>query len=171
MRIAILGNSGSGKSTLAHQLVRAHQLVALDLDTVAWEPGQIAVAREPQLAVAEVRHFCASTPRWVVEGCYGGLIRESLRYASLLLFLEPGADICRANCHDRPWEPHKFKSAQEQDRHFDFLLQWVDGYYRRSDDASLYEHQAVFDGFAGQKHKLTHRASPQFVEQLELQPS
>ena len=171
MRIAILGNSGSGKSTLAQQLVRAHQLVALDLDTVAWEPGQIAVAREPQLAVAEVRHFCASTPHWVVEGCYAGLIREALRYAALLLFLEPGAAVCRANCHDRPWEPHKFKSAQEQDRHFDYLLEWVDGYYHRSGDASLREHQAVFDAFGGQKYKLTHRTSPQFAEQLELQPS
>lgn len=118
MRIAIIGNSGSGKSTLAAQFARMHALPALDLDTVVWEPGKIAVAREPQLALAEVRRFCTTEPHWVVEGCYSGLIRAALRYASLLLFLDPGVAACIANCHSRPWEPHKFKSAQEQDRHF-----------------------------------------------------
>jgi adenylate kinase family enzyme len=39
MRIAILGNSGSGKSTLANWLAESADLAALDLDTVAWEPG------------------------------------------------------------------------------------------------------------------------------------
>ncbi len=171
MRVAIIGNSGSGKSTLAYQLVHAHRLVGLDLDTVAWEPGQIGVAREPQLAVAQVRHFCAATPRWVVEGCYAGLIHEALRHATLLLFLEPGVAACRSNCHARPWEPHKFRSQQEQDRHLALLLEWVDGYYTRSGDASLREHQSLFDAFCGHKHKLTRRASPEFVEQLDLQTS
>lgn len=39
MRIAILGNSGSGKSTLGNWLAESADLAALDLDTVAWEPG------------------------------------------------------------------------------------------------------------------------------------
>lgn len=171
MRIAIIGNSGSGKSTLAHQLVRAHQLAALDLDTVAWEPGKIAVPREPQLAVAQVRHFCATTAHWVVEGCYAGLIREALPHASVLVFLEPGAQVCRSNCHSRPWEPHKFKSAQEQDRHLAYLLEWVDGYYIRGGDASLREHQALFDTYDGPKYKLTRPAATRFVDELGLQTS
>ena len=50
MRIAILGNSGSGKSTVARSLAARSGAVLLDLDTVAWEPGQIAVARSPQVA-------------------------------------------------------------------------------------------------------------------------
>jgi len=171
MRIAVIGNSGSGKSTLAHQLASAHQLVTLDLDTVVWEPGLIAVPREPQLAVAEVRHFCATTADWVVEGCYAGLIREALPRATTLLFLEPGAEVCRSNCHSRPWEPHKFRSAQEQDRHFEFLLEWVDGYYTRGGDASLQEHQALFDAHDGPKYKLSGRATARFVNELGLQTS
>ncbi len=41
MRIAILGNSGSGKSTLARRLAAEAFAAVLDLDTVAWEPGEI----------------------------------------------------------------------------------------------------------------------------------
>lgn len=170
MRIAIIGNSGSGKSTLARELVRAHDLVTLDLDTVAWEPDKIAVPRDPRQALAQVRDFCATKARWVVEGCYAGLIRAALPEASLLLFLEPGVQACVANCHSRPWEPHKFKSAQEQDRHFKLLLEWVEAYYQRNDDASLREHQALFNAFAGPKRKLTGRTTARFVGDLLMQP-
>ncbi len=169
MRIAILGNSGSGKSTLASQLAREHGLGLLDLDTVAWESGKIAVARDPRAALTQVRKYCSATSRWVVEGCYAGLIRATLDEADLLLFLEPGAWACRANCHSRPWEPHKFRSLQEQNRHFDLLLDWVDGYYTREGDASLREHQAVFDAFEGRKQKLRRRVTPEYVAALCLQ--
>ena len=170
MRIAIIGNSGSGKTTLARQLAREHELDMLDLDTVAWESGKIAVPREPQQALAQVRAFCTATPRWVVEGCYAGLTQAALAEAELLLFLEPGAAACRANCHSRPWEPHKFRSPQEQDRHFDRLLDWVDGYYARGGDASLREHQALFDAFGGRKKKLAQRVHAADIAGMCLQP-
>src|SRR5262249_49343741 len=48
MRIAIIGNSGSGKSTLAQWLAERTGASLLDLDTVAWVPGQIAVPRAPE---------------------------------------------------------------------------------------------------------------------------
>lgn len=104
-----------------------------------------------------------------MEGCYAGLIRATLHEADLLLFLEPGVWACRANCHSRPWEPHKFRSPQEQDRNFDHLLEWVDTYYTREGDASLREHQAVFDAFEGRKQKLRRRVTPEFVNALCLQ--
>lgn len=170
MRIAIVGNSGSGKTTLARELAQEHDLDMLDLDTVAWEAGKIAVARDPQLALAQVRDFCASTPDWVIEGCYAGLTRAALAEADLLLLLDPGVAACRANCHSRPWEPHKFRSPQEQDRHFDGLLAWVEGYYTRGGDASLREHLALFDAFEGRKQRLTRRVTPQYVSAFCLQP-
>ncbi len=169
MRIAIIGNSGSGKSTLARALAQEHDLDMLDLDTVAWESGKIAVAREPRQALAQVRSFCTSRSDWVVEGCYAGLTRAALGEAELLLFLDPGAAACRANCHSRPWEPHKFHSHEEQNRHFDHLLEWVDAYYVRGGDASLREHQALFDAFDGRKSRLTRRVSAAAVSSLCLQ--
>ena len=54
MRVAILGNSGSGKSTLARNLATRTGTPAVDLDTFAWEPGQVAAPRDPALAAADV---------------------------------------------------------------------------------------------------------------------
>jgi len=157
MRIALIGNSGSGKSTLARQFASTHALPMLDLDTVAWEPGKIAVARDPAVAARDVQGFCAATASWVVEGCYANLVRAALAYSPVLLFLEPGVEACLANCRNRPWEPHKFASKQVQDQHLEFLLAWVREYYSRAGELSLAAHQALFDEYRGPKHKLTTR--------------
>jgi energy-coupling factor transporter ATP-binding protein EcfA2 len=92
MRIALIGNSGSGKSTLARQLAVAHSLTALDLDTVAWEPGTVAVATSEDAAAADVGAFCETHERWVIEGCDAGLMRRALEYSPILLFMDPGVD-------------------------------------------------------------------------------
>ena len=90
MRLALLGNSGSGKSTLARWACATAGVPGLDLDTVAWEPGQVAVAREPQAAEADVAAFCDAHPAWVVEGCYANLIAVALRRNPRLILLDPG---------------------------------------------------------------------------------
>jgi adenylate kinase family enzyme len=90
MHIAIIGNSGSGKSTLARQLSTSHEAVALDLDTIAWEPGLVSVARDPTAAHGDLNKFCAAHSRWVIEGCYANLIEEALKHKPLLIFMEPG---------------------------------------------------------------------------------
>ncbi len=122
MRIAIVGNSGSGKSMFARQFVARYGLASLDLDTVAWEPGKVAVPRSPADALADVRAFCEAQDRWVVEGCYAPLVEATLPYSPTLLFLEPGVEACLSNCRSWPWEPHKYTSKQEQDNHLNFLL-------------------------------------------------
>ena len=129
----------------------------LDLDTVAWEPGQVAVARDPEAAARDVREFCESKQSWVVEGCYASLVHAALAYSPVLVFLEPGVEACLDNCRNRPWEPHKYQSKQVQDRHLEFLLAWVREYYSRAGDLSLAAHQALFDEYRGPKHKLTTR--------------
>jgi adenylate kinase family enzyme len=155
MRVAVIGNSGSGKSTLSRQLATLHAMPMLDLDTVAWEPGKIAVAREPAAAARDVQVFCAASPDWVAEGCYAGLVRATFTYSPVLLFLEPGVEACLANCRSRPWEPHKYESKQVQDQHLEFLLTWVREYYSRAGELSLAAHQVLFDEYHGPKHKFT----------------
>jgi adenylate kinase family enzyme len=159
VRIAIIGNSGSGKSTLARELGARLELAILDLDGVAWEPGKIAVARDQTAAESDVAGFCDSYPRWVVEGCYAGLIGTALQRSPVLLFVEPGVDACLSNCRQRPWEPHKYASKQQQDEKLSFLLQWVTDYYRREGDHSLKSHQALYEGYQGAKRKLTRRVA------------
>lgn len=170
MRFAILGNSGSGKSTLARWLAESADLAVLDLDSVAWEPNRPAIQRPVAHAEADVVAFCAHHARWVVEGCYGNLIDAVLPFQPLLVFLNPGLEGCTANCLDRPWEPHKYSSKQDQDANLAFLLSWVADYYTRDGPMSLQAHRAVFAGYTGRKVELRRvpRLSPPEAEMLAL---
>jgi len=163
MRIAILGNSGSGKSTLARQLASVYGTQILDLDTVAWEPGEIARPRRPAAAAESVRSFCDSHEQWIVEGCYATLIEVALAYEPHLLFLDPGLEQCQENCRARPWEPHKYGSRAEQDEKLEFLLSWVADYYRRDGEMSLRGHEALFQSYGGPKQHLHELPGPDFA--------
>jgi len=154
MRAVILGNSGSGKSTLARWLATRSGARLLDLDTVAWEPDKIAVARSPDAARADVKAFCASNGSWVVEGCYASLVEVALGCQPRLIFLNPGEEQCLENCRARPWEPHKYASKSAQDERLAMLLRWVGEYYTRTGDMSLEGHRACFDRYAGAKLEL-----------------
>lgn len=165
MRVAIVGNSGSGKSTLAREITAAHSIVSLDLDTVVWEPGKIAVARPADAAAADVTAFCSAHESWVVEGCYGALAFQTFEQSPILLFIDPGVDACVANCRSRPWEPHKYGSKAEQDEKLDFLLSWVRQYYSREGELSLSAHRLLFDSYRGPKLRLAHRETS-FIDDL-----
>ena len=170
MRIVIIGNSGSGKSTLARELAAPARTPLLDLDTIFWEPGQIAVPRPPPAVHADLDRFCAEHADWIAEGCYGGLAERMLGLAPgpaassagsapearpELIFMNPGEAACLRNCRARPWEPHKYASKADQDCQLEFLLGWVSDYYRRASDASLARHRAIFDAYSGPKRELT----------------
>ena len=155
MRLLIFGNSGSGKSTLARALSARHALPHLDLDTIVWEPGEVAVARAPKAVRADLEAFIATNGDWVIEGCYGELVEAAAAACTRLVFLNPGLDACLANNRRRPWEPHKYASPEAQDAMLDHLQAWVAGYYVRDDAWSLAEHRRVFDGFDGDKREVT----------------
>lgn len=156
MRVVILGNSGSGKSTLAGWLAEEGQAERLDLDTVAWEPGRVAVPRDPATAQAELERFCRSHARWVVEGCYANLVRGALAFRPRLIWLDPGVGRCLANCRSRPWEPHKYASPAEQDERLPFLLEWVATYDERPGELGREDHRACFLGYEGPRIHLRH---------------
>lgn len=166
MRIAILGNSGSGKSTLAREIAKAFGLPTLDLETVAWERGKVAVARDRAEALKDVQAFCAANPGWVIEGCYAELVRAALPFEPLLIWADPGAEACLTNARSRPWEPHKYASKKEQDEKLAFLLAWIEGYDTREDELSRLAHEALFDGYRGPKHKLSTRVDEAFLGSL-----
>jgi adenylate kinase family enzyme len=154
MRVAILGNSGSGKSTLARKLAADANVPMLDLDTVAWQPKQIAVARPDAEALKDVEEFCSGSD-WIVEGCYAHLVAASLPFEPELIFLNPGVEACKEHCRQRPWEPHKYASRADQDAKLPFLLEWVEDYYRRDGNMSLQAHRALFDSYKGPKREVT----------------
>lgn len=153
MNILVYGNSGSGKSTYAKALAERHRLAHLDLDTIVWEPGQVAVQRSQAAIAASLDAFLAAHAHWVIEGCYGELVRAVAPHCSELVFLNPGRDACLANNRRRPWEPHKYASPQAQDAMLDQLQAWVAGYYERDDDWSYRRHRRIFDSHAGPKRE------------------
>jgi adenylate kinase family enzyme len=100
MRVAILGNSGSGKSTLAKKLSGDSSLPLLDLDTIYWRPGQVAIERKTLDREADLRRFCSDHDQWVIEGCYADLIETSFPWRPELVLLHPGLEVCVQNCRD-----------------------------------------------------------------------
>lgn len=153
MRILVFGNSGSGKSRFAQRHAAKHGLRVLDLDAVVW--AQVAVFRSGADIIRELSQFVEASSSWIVEGCYGRWMEHLLPHATEMVFMNPGEVVCLSNCLARTWEAHKYASKQEQDAALSFLLDWVRGYYSRSDDMSLQAHRRLFDSFDGQKREIT----------------
>lgn len=151
MKFLIFGNSGSGKSTLARGLSQEYDLPHLDLDSIVWEPGQIAVQRQPESIAASLTEFLTSKQSWVIEGCYGELVEAASGHCTELIFLNPGLETCLKHNQSRPWEPHKYASKEAQDAMLGNLQAWVAGYYEREDQWSYHAHRRIFDAFAGRK--------------------
>jgi adenylate kinase family enzyme len=125
------------------------------LDTIVWEPNQVAVLRPRQEIRASLESFIAANSDWVIEGCYGELIEAAASRARALVFLNPGLEACLANNMRRPWEPHKYASLDAQNSMLANLQEWVTSYYQRDDQWSDAAHRRIFDGHQGRKVELT----------------
>lgn len=158
-RVVIFGNSGSGKSTLAREMADRHSCSLLDLDVLAWEKSDplLQQPRRRPLAdsLAAIDAFLRENESWVIEGVYSDLLGHALRFASRLIFLNPGVETCAANARNRPWEPHKYPSREAQDKNLEMLIRWIEKYPEREDEFSLGSHRALYEGFAGEKIELT----------------
>ena len=147
----MFGNSGAGKSMYARALAAREGLPHLDLDSIVWETGKITVQRPSESVAASLQSFIDLHAVWVIEGCYGELVRAAAGYCTLLVFLNPGKDACLANNLRRPWEPHKYASLKLQNSMLAQLQEWVANYYQREDAWSYRVHREIFDAFAGSK--------------------
>ena len=150
-RILILGNSGSGKTTMARAIRDELGVPHLDLDSIAWaEPGVRLPLDE---SVAALGAFDRSHRSWAVEGSYASLARAALPLCTEFRFLNPGVEVCVANCRRRPWEPEKYANPEDQHERLAFLLEWVRGYEARDDEYGLGQHRALFEEYDGEKHE------------------
>lgn len=154
--ILIFGNSGAGKTTLAKQLQQEFKLKHLDLDTLAWTESTTSTpTRKPiSQSIKEIDSFLDDAHDWVIEGCYADLLEHVANKANELIFLNPGVDVCIKNCRNRPWEPHKYASKEEQDKNLDMLINWVKEYETRDDEFSLKQHNILYDSFLGNKNEV-----------------
>jgi adenylate kinase family enzyme len=155
MRVLVFGNSGSGKTTLACTLAVQHRLAHLDLDSIVWEPRQIAVQRPADAISASLRQFLSEHDAWIIEGCYGDLMEVASAQCTELIFLNPGLAACLANNRRRLWEPHKYASIEQQDAMLETLQAWVADYYTRTGPWSYETHRRIFDRHTGRKVEYT----------------
>ncbi len=152
----IFGNSGSGKSTLARAKAGSLGCPHLDLDTVAWEEGlEVPTRRALGASEGAIRRFLAGHRSWVVEGCYADLLEFVTPEATLLIFLNPGVEVCVDNARARPFEPHKYPTKAAQDANLELLTGWIARYPERDDEFSLAAHRRIFDAYPGDKIELT----------------
>lgn len=154
-KIVIFGNSGSGKTTLAKQLANKNQLSHLDLDTLAWENTNSPSRKPLKDSSKEIEGFLNENSQWVIEGCYSDLLALVLKEANEVFFLNPDIETCINNCKNRPWEPHKYESAEKQNKNLSMLLNWVKTYPEREDEFSLVSHKKLFSKFAGKKRECS----------------
>jgi len=160
-RIIIFGNSGSGKSTLAAEYAGKYKLPHLDLDTLAWKASSPPERKSLEDSSFEIDEFMKKNKNWLVEGGYSDLLGLIIDRADKVIFLNPGVEVCIENCKSRPWEPHKYESAEKQNQNLEMLLGWVRQYPMRDDEFSLISHQNLFTQFAGDKveYKSNNRPS------------
>ncbi|WP_395345304.1 shikimate kinase [Ningiella sp. W23] len=154
-RILVFGNSGSGKSTLAKQLASKHALAHMDLDTIAWLPGEPPTRQSIGDSHNAISEFTLAHDDWVIEGCYADLLSLLLDKANELIFMNLPVEQCIENAIRRPWEPHKYASKQAQDANLEMLCDWIAQYPNRDDVLSLNAHKRLYNEFEGKKHVLT----------------
>ncbi|MCH8556552.1 MAG: shikimate kinase [Balneolia bacterium] len=153
-KVILFGNSGSGKSTLAAKL-NGEGLAHLDLDTLAWLPTDPPERRPLDDAHVEIEHFLEKHDEWVIEGCYADLLELVKPFANEAIFMNLPFELCQQNARNRPWEPHKYKTKEAQDKNLPMLLDWIAGYVTRKDSLSYTAHKALFDGFEGKKREIS----------------
>lgn len=154
-RIFVVGNSGAGKSTLARAFADGLGRARVDLDEVAF--ADQAGTRRP---VAESLALLVDRPGLaaaVVEGCYADLVGALAGPDDHLVWLDLPVDACQANARRRPWEPHKWPSAEAQDAFLPNLLAFIAGYPTRDDVTGRPAHRALFDAFPGTRERHAER--------------
>jgi adenylate kinase family enzyme len=149
----IVGNSGSGKSTLARRLSKEHGSAHVDLDRFAWTEV-VGIRRELRASVEAVRKELGDRSA-VIEGCYADLVEALATADDHLIFLDIPLQQCIAHCHARPFEPHKWPSAEAQDSFLPGLIEHVRSYPTRLDSLGWAAHDRLFQAFSGTKERIT----------------
>jgi len=154
-KILIFGNSGSGKSTLAKSLCEHNDLSHLDLDSLAWKTTPIPERKSLDESSDDILQFIQANKSWVIEGCYTDLLEIASPYSTEILFMNLSIAECISNAKNRPWEPHKYKSKEAQDKNLEMLIDWISQYDQRDDTFSQKSHQLFYKDYVGKKRMIT----------------
>lgn len=150
MKTAIVGNSGSGKTWLANALAKATAVQAIHLDAIFWKPGGFDEKR-PKAETTRLTEEAAKRPAWIVEGVFGDLLMPFLSNAHVLIWLDPGWEVCEMRLHRRGTESKVHMERIQSDQGVAKLIAWASTYETRSDTTSKAGHSIIFNSFSGPK--------------------
>ena len=90
-RVLTIGSPGSGKSTLARELAKRTGLPLVHLDTEYWHPGWVETAAD---SWAERIDELVQRDSWIIDGNYGGSLRQRLAAADTVILLDYPTRVC-----------------------------------------------------------------------------
>lgn len=102
-RVIVIGSPGAGKSTLAKELARLTGLPLFHLDKLAWLPGWVEFDKEAFRARVDA---VIEQPRWIIDGNYGGSLRQRLARADTVIDLDLPGWLCLVRTLKRIWTSH-----------------------------------------------------------------
>lgn len=106
-------------------------------------------------AKSVIEEFIDSNQGWVIEGCYTDLLEVAAPFANEMIFMNLSIDQCIENALNRPWEPHKYQTKEEQDNNLGMLIEWISQYRERADVFSYQSHFRLYEEFKGKKSMFT----------------
>jgi len=86
-KIYILGTSGSGKTFLANKLARELKIKPIDLDDIYWIK-KYTKKRDKKIMKKRLKKL-TKRKSWIIEGVYGSWIKEAIKKADLVIWLDP----------------------------------------------------------------------------------
>lgn len=101
MKVLIVGCGGAGKSTLARQLGSISGTPVIHLDAEYWQAGWNEPTKEEW---REQLGALAAAPAWIMDGNYGGTIKQRVADADLVVVLDRPRLVCLANVLRRRWQ-------------------------------------------------------------------
>lgn len=149
-RTVVIGNSGSGKSVFAESLATLVLAPVVDLDLLHWEDVGLGAKRNEETARQMVSD-ATDAPSWIIEGVYGWLAEGALPRATALVWLDLPWSICRRGLLARG--PRRGASEAS----FAALLKWAEDYWERRTSSSFDGHLNLYNGFCGEKIRLSDR--------------
>jgi adenylate kinase family enzyme len=152
-RVVILGRGASGKSTLAVRLGEISKLPVIHLDKLFWQPGLVALPRDPWVAV---QRQLIRGEAWIMEGDLGpyDAVEVRLAAADTVIMLDFSLPRCA-------WRAIR-RSRERAD-----FWRWLFGYRRQSRPLLL---RAISSHAAGANRRILRnpKAVRQFLAQVAL---
>ena len=99
-RILVVGPCGAGKSTLASEISKRLGIRVFHMDQLNWQPGWVESSED---AIRERLAAITAADRWIIDGTYGGTLRDRLSRADTVVYLDYPISLCAARLLRRIW--------------------------------------------------------------------